>query len=69
MSERKDQEQTPAEEPGTPTQHGQWTPEVSQAADREMRELAQEPPGTQPATEGVDKSHLSLPKEQRPIDH
>ncbi|GAA5512933.1 hypothetical protein Dcar01_01657 [Deinococcus carri] len=56
------------EEQPTQTQHGEWTPEVSEAADREMREL-QDAPLTRPATEGVDKSGLDLPREQRPIDH
>lgn len=55
----------------TITRHGKWTPEVSKAADRELRELAQESPESElePATEGVDKSHLSLPTERHGGDH
>ena len=69
MSNRPDHEKDAAEETGTPTEHGRWTPEVSEAADREMRELLREDPGTEPATETVDKTDLSLPTERRPIDH
>lgn len=69
MNKQPDHEKDAAEETETMTRHGRWTPEVSEAADREMRELLQESPGTEPATEGVDKTDLSLPQEQRPIDH
>ncbi|EYB66866.1 hypothetical protein DEIPH_ctg064orf0031 [Deinococcus phoenicis] len=50
--------------PDTQTQHGHWTPDVAEAADREMRDLAEEPLDLPPATEGVDKSHLSVPPER-----
>ncbi len=69
MSDDQDHPKDTPEETGTMTEHGRWTPEVSEAADREMRELLQEELGTEPATEGVDKTDLSLPTEQRPIDH
>ena len=70
MSEQRDRPQDDPDDKGTPTEHGHWTPEVSEAADREMRELARErPEGREPATEGVDKSDLSLPRERRPVDH
>lgn len=56
---------------GTMTEHGRWTPEVSKAADRELRELARESPEAElePATEGVDKSDLGLPRERHGGDH
>ncbi|GBF06644.1 hypothetical protein DAERI_100007 [Deinococcus aerius] len=69
MNDNDDRQDHPQEDTGTPTEHGRWTPEVSEAADREMRELLREDPGTEPATEGVDKSDLSLPRERRPVDH
>lgn len=53
----------------TRTQHGTWTPATARAADRELERLAQEPDVSEAATERVDKSQLSLPVEDRPIDH
>lgn len=53
----------------TQTQHGTWTPETAQEADREVQRVAEEPQTPQAATESVDKSKLDLPREQRPIDH
>lgn len=70
MSEKRDRSGGDSGNEETRTEHGRWTPEVSGAADRELRELARErPEGAEPATEGVDKSDLSLPKERYPVDH
>lgn len=66
MGERKKDRQDTAQDSGTLTRHGRWTPEVSEAADRELRKLAEEDPAPAPATESVDKSHLSVPEERHP---
>ncbi|WP_133161729.1 hypothetical protein [Deinococcus koreensis] len=50
------------------TKRGEWTPDVSRAADEEMRKLSQESPELSPATESVDKSHLSVPAERHMPD-
>ena len=65
MTEKK-QEADPSSEEGTPTKHGRWTPEVSEAASREMRELARETEAGTTATESVDKSRLNVPQERHP---
>ena len=62
----KKREATHSQEDGTPTKHGHWTPEVSEAASRELRELAQETEAGGAATESVDKSHLSVSEERHP---
>ncbi|WP_034387096.1 hypothetical protein [Deinococcus sp. YIM 77859] len=69
MSDHETRKQDTPQEAGTPTEHGRWTPEDAEAVKRELRELAQDGPGTRTATERVDKSQLSLPQEQRPTDH
>lgn len=54
----------------TQTQHGDWTPETSEAAQREMEKLSDENSfTTTPATESRDKTHLNLPKERHGGDH
>lgn len=50
------------------TKRGEWTPEVSRAADEELRQLSEESPDLAPATESVDKSHLSVPAERHVPD-
>ncbi|WP_102126244.1 hypothetical protein [Deinococcus planocerae] len=67
---RDEQAETP-QDGETMTRHGKWTPEVSKAAERELRELARESPeeGLESATESVDKSGLGLPKERHGGDH
>lgn len=50
------------------TKRGDWTPDVSRAADEEMRKLSQESPDLTPATESVDKSRLSVPAERHVPD-
>ncbi|BDP42315.1 hypothetical protein DAETH_22840 [Deinococcus aetherius] len=69
--EKGQDDQAKTAQEGTMTEHGRWTPEVSKAADRELRELAWESPEAElgPATEGVDKSDLSLPTERHGGDH
>lgn len=52
----------------THTKRGHWTPDVSRAADEEIRKLSQESPDLAPATESVDKSHLSVPAERHVPD-
>jgi hypothetical protein len=49
------------------TQHGDWTPETSEAADREIERLKDENPfSPTPATESRDKkTHLNVPKEHQ----
>ena len=50
------------------TTRGEWTPDVSKAADEEIRKLSQESPDLAPATDSVDKSHLSVPAERHVPD-
>lgn len=50
------------------TKRGEWTPEVSRAADEELKKLSQESPDLTPATEPVDKSRLSVPAERHVPD-
>lgn len=52
----------------TMTRHGPWTPEVSEQATREMQELANEHPDTEPVTRPVDKRHLNAPARQPGTD-
>lgn len=54
----------------TMTRHGEWTPETSEAAAREVERLANENPfDTEAATEGTDKTHLNPPPERLGGDH
>ncbi|WP_216319532.1 hypothetical protein [Deinococcus aestuarii] len=72
MTDKREQGRDEQAQDGeTMTRHGKWTPEVSEAADRELRELARKSPeaGLEPATESVDKSDLSLPRERHGGDH
>ncbi|SMB83385.1 hypothetical protein [Deinococcus hopiensis] len=71
---RPEQNDTPETDHGhsdNMTKHGEWTPEVSEAVNRELREMANDTDisPSDAATEKVDKSELSLPQERRPIDH
>lgn len=54
----------------TMTRHGEWTPETSEAAAREVERLANENPfDTEAATESTDKTHLNPPRERLGGDH
>ena len=54
----------------TMTRHGEWTPETSEAAAREVERLANENPfDTEAATEGTDKTHLNPPREKLEENH
>jgi len=62
-----DKKSGPAE---TTTRHGQWTPETSEAAAREVERLADENPfDTEAATEDTDKTHLNPPRVRLGGDH